>query len=491
MDGTSPAAAAILERVLLYLDGKSVAACAGVNKPWHALATLQSARRIECHVAQLPLRIARSRRRGLLGSVREVDVDVSFPDGFLAARQYERRLQDAARALQGAGHVRRLRLHAAALGAAPSDDEIRFGALAVRVLADALPGVAALDVGDCPAALLARGQFAGLRRLRRLRWFALGRNDRSSAAALAHVVAANVATLAELDARADVSDRVARMLCGAPHLARLNASGSPLSDDALLALVRARGARITHLELSDCARLTRLSVGQLTPRLLPRLAALDLYNVAAGMDTYAAVFHAHAHWPCLRDLKLKPVAAAPRRLGRAGDEMLEAIASNCPRLVALRLFGCHGITDAGLSAVLGSLGHLRELVVMHQPEDPVALDGDDSPEPPAQGAAASTDTNAAPGGLLLSLPSINDLWASMPALPSNALPQHTRNRAPAAAPDTPCLSDQPTSAGHRPFTSQALRRGVRSQRFNLLNLDMAYDSACAEHLAKLSHLHTL
>ncbi|KAJ1830613.1 hypothetical protein LPJ70_006870, partial [Coemansia sp. RSA 2708] len=28
-------------------------------------------------------------------------------------------------------------------------------------------------------------------------------------------------------------------------------------------------------------------------------------------------------------------------------------------------------------------------------------------------------------------------------------------------------------------------------RFNLLNLDMAYDSACAEHLAKLSHLHTL
>ncbi|KAJ2440205.1 hypothetical protein GGF42_007702, partial [Coemansia sp. RSA 2424] len=45
--------------------------------------------------------------------------------------------------------------------------------------------------------------------------------------------------------------------------------------------------------------------------------------------------------------------------------------------------------------------------------------------------------------------------------------------------------------GQRVFTSHALRKGVRSNRFNLLNLDMEYDSVCATHLAKLSHLHVL
>ncbi|KAJ1905284.1 hypothetical protein LPJ71_004595 [Coemansia sp. S17] len=107
---------------------------------------------------------------------------------------------------------------------------------------------------------------------------------------------------------------------------------------------------------------------------------------------------------------------------------------------------------------------------------------------------------AVANGLLLSLPSISDIWADIPSLPSNAIPQHSyaqihrvTDTPTSSAPDTPCLSDEPrrNANGQRVFTSHALRKGLRSNRFNLLNLDMEYDSVCATHLAKLTHLHVL
>ncbi|KAJ1729384.1 hypothetical protein LPJ61_003550 [Coemansia biformis] len=516
MDGTSPAAAAVIERVLSYLDSKTAATCKTLNRPWYALATIQSARNIDCHILQLPLRIAHYRRKGLLRSARGLTIDVSFVEGYLSPAAYERRIRDAAGLLQDSHMpVCHLKLHAPGAHSALTNDEIHYGTMALGHLMRALPGLTSLDLSDCPALLLAPPSdvhLASLRQLRQLSWLSLGSNDMTSATVLRRMVAANARTLVKLNGKGDVTDQTLRLLCAAPNFQQLDASGSSISDDGLLALVRSRGSSLRELTLSDCARLTRQSIAQLTPKLLPRLGSLDLYNVLVTTDTYQCLFNAQTSWPYLRDLKLKAAIprASPRQDSLANDDILEAIGRNCPRLVSLKLFGCHGTTDSGLSAVLGNLGYLRELVVMHQPTDPLDQEDDagsavaqstvtHTPSGSSSGANVSTAAAAAENDLLSSLPSISDIWASIPALPSNGLPQHGANThhsvqsPPSTAPNSPCPADTAGGAtsGQRVFTSGALRNGVRSQRFNLLNLDMTYDSVCAEHLAKLSHLHTL
>ncbi|KAJ1887915.1 hypothetical protein LPJ66_008851 [Kickxella alabastrina] len=525
MDGYSPAAATIIEHVLQYLAPREIAACQTVNRAWYALTAVQSVRHVDCHIMQLALRLAHYRRKGLVGAIRGLTIDVSFVDGFLSAPMYERRIRDAVAAVHGSGaRVRRIKIHMDGARSALTNSELRFGALACELLLRALPGLVALDLSECPAALLAGGgdeaggPLAQQVRLQHVRWFSLGRNDMSSAAALCCVVAANRHSLRTLYGRGDITDRALALLCNAPNLLRLDASGSSISDDALLALVRARGGELRELVLSDCSRLTRLSIAQLTPRLLPRLAALDLYNVMVTTDSYQSLFNAATRWPYLRDLKLKAAIphTSPRQDSLVNDDILIAIGRNCPRLVSLRLFGCHGITDDGLSAILGNLGYLRELVVMHNATDTGAGAGPGPGPGPAaarstaaRSAAARSAATANSNALLLSLPSISDIWASIPSLPSNAVPrQQAQPRTqpllrpvadispPSTAPGSPCVSgEQPqphrNASGARVFTSQALRNGVRSKCFNLLNLDMEYDSVCAEHLARLTHLHVL
>ncbi|KAJ2715976.1 hypothetical protein H4R19_000907 [Coemansia spiralis] len=509
MDGASPAAAAVIERVLAFVDSKTVATCKTLNRTWYTLATAQSARNIDCHILQLPLRIAHYRRKGLLKSARSLTVDVSFVEGYLSPPAYERRVREAAALLQSSlMPVSHLKLHATSTHTALTDDEIHHGTVTIGHLTRALPSLASLDLSDCPAPLLtsSRGEcLANLGRLRLLKWLSLGSNDMTSATLLRRMVRANAHTLVKLDGRGDVTDQTLRLLLDAPRLQQLDASGSSISDDGLLALLRKRGGSLRELILSDCVRLTQHSIAQLTPKLLPRLVSLDLYNVLVTTDTYQKLFNAQTHWPYLRDLKLKAAIprASPRQDSRANDDILESIGRNCPRLISLRLFGCHGTTDSGLSAVLGNLGYLRELVVMHQPTDPLDDDEEDngSDAEDVRGAPSNTPTavSSAASGLLASLPSAADIWASIPSLPSNGLPQHSSSARhavqspPPTAPNSPCPADTAdgTSSGQRVFTSGALRNGVRSQRFNLLNLDMTYDSVCAEHLAKLSHLHTL
>ncbi|KAI7827829.1 hypothetical protein BX661DRAFT_205423 [Kickxella alabastrina] len=378
MDGYSPAAATIIEHALQYLTPREIAACQTVNRAWYALTAVQSVRHVDCHIMRLALRLAHYRRKGLAGAIRGLTIDVGFVDGFLSAPMYEQRIRDAVAAVHGSGaRVRRIKIHMDGARSALTNSELRFGALACELLLRALPGLVALDLSECPAALLAGGgdeaggPLAQQVRLQHVRWFSLGRNDMSSAAALCCVVAANRHSLRALYGRGDITDRALALLCNAPNLLRLDASGSSISDDALLALVRARGGDLRELILSDCSRLTRLSIAQLTPRLLPRLAALDLYNVMVTTDSYQSLFNVATRWPYLRDLKLKAAIphTSPRQDSLVNDDILIAIGRNCPRLVSLRLFGCHGITDDGLSAILGNLGYLRELVVMHNATD--------------------------------------------------------------------------------------------------------------------------
>ncbi|KAJ2803307.1 hypothetical protein H4R20_002944 [Coemansia guatemalensis] len=513
MDGSSPAAAAIIERVMPYLGKKTISTCKTLNRTWYTLATIQSARDIDCHIVQLPLRIAHYRRKGLLGSARCLTVDVSFVEGFLSPSMYERRILDAAALLQSSPMpIRRLRVHAPGTHSALSDSEIHYGAMALDSLVRALPGLTALDLGDCPVGLLhspGSVPLLELPKLQQIKWFSLGRNDMSSATALRHLVNCSLDTLVMLDGKGDITDQTIRMLCGAPNFQRLDASGSNISDGALLALARSRGSQLQELVLSDCSRLTERSIAQLTPALLPKLVSLDLYNVMVTTDTYQCLFNAQTFWPYLRDLKLKAAIPhiSPRQDSMVNDDILEAIGKNCPRLVSLRLFGCHGITDDGLSAILGNLGYLRELVVMHHSSDPASPSRNDATVPgsPPMSAeplgslnshiTATPASSSQENGLLLSLPSVNDIWASIPSLPSNALPRHHHalESPPPSMPSSPCPTSYSRSGSdsQRMFTSHALRNGVRSQRFNLLNLDMAYDSVCAEHLAKLSHLHVL
>ncbi|KAJ2703597.1 hypothetical protein FB645_003866 [Coemansia sp. IMI 203386] len=527
MDGHSPAAVAIIEHILPYLGRKDIAACQTVNKAWYALTMIHSARDVDCHVVRLPLRMAAYRRRGLTNAIRGFSVDVSFVEGYLSAPMYERRVQDAASCVTELGpRVRYLKLHMAGAHSALTNDELRSGAMACAQILRGLPGLIKLDLSECPAALFggrngASSLLAEQTRLQHIRWFSMGRNDMSSAAALCRVVAANRHSLRTLEGRGDVTDKAMQLLCEAPNLRRLDASGSSISDDALLALVSARGDRLRDLVLSDCTRLTRYSIAQLTPQVLPKLATLDLYNVMVTTDSYQNLFNSATHWPYLRDLKLKAAIphVSPRQDSLVNDDILEAIGRNCPRLVSLRLFGCHGITDDGLSAILGNLGYLRELVVMHNATEAAA---DDVAEDNANDQNADMlDTDATgSNALLLSLPSISDIWANIPSLPANASSSSNLTSNPSSRPDQNAASalhmrsagdySLPSSASSSPyigsdqqpssqrstrrsrvFTSQALRNGVRSKRFNLLNLDMEYDSVCAEHLASLTHLHVL
>ncbi|KAJ2720722.1 hypothetical protein GGI07_004449 [Coemansia sp. Benny D115] len=546
MDGYRPAAATIIEHILPYLDSKDVAACRAVNRVWHALATVHSARDVDCHILRLPLRLAHFKRKKLAGAIRSLTIDIGFVEGFLSPAMYERRICDAVSAVHTSGAaVRRLKLHMPTASSSLTSSELRYGLMACSLLLRELPQLLSLDLSECPAALLAGSDkgadmFCQQRLLRQIRWFALGSNDMSSAATLARLVEANQPSLRTVHGFGDVTDHTLALLANAPNLQRLDASGSSVSDKALLDLVRARGSNLRNLILSDCTRLTHRSIAQLTPQALPRLAVLDLYNVMVTTDSYQHLFNASTFWPYLRDLRLKAAIphTSPRQDSLVNDDILEAIGSNCPRLSSLRLFGCHGITDDGLSAILGNLGNLRELVVMHNAAElssDAAAAAAAASEPTVSAARAhspqqapleqpSTSSNA----LLLSLPSISDIWASIPSLPSNALapqplPSHAAPPAqrhhvlrsaseispPSTAPSSPCVSGrqhqaqaqahtqrqrrQPhrNSSGARVFTSDALRNGVRSKRFNLLNLDMEYDSACAEHLARLTHLHVL
>ncbi|KAJ2070372.1 hypothetical protein IW146_009512 [Coemansia sp. RSA 922] len=533
MDGSSPATAVVIELILPYLNKKTLASCKTLNKAWFALTTLHATRSLDCHILRLPLRIMHFRRKGLLSLVRSLTVDISYLEGFLSAPMYERRINDAVSLLQNLPvNIRHIKVHMPGASTTLTDAEIRFGTMAFTMLLQALPNLATLDLSDCPVALLAAAQrhdapFSRLGRLRNIRWFALGSNDMSSAGELHRLVCANQHTLTALSGKSDVTDHTLIALSKAPRFSRLDASGSSISDDALLALVRARGLGLRELVLSDCTRLTKRSIAHLSPKLLPTLAVLDLYNIMVTTDAYQRLFNFATRWPYLRDLKLKAAIpdTSPRQDLLVNDDILEAIGRNCPRLVSLRLFGCHGITDNGLCSILGNLGYLRELVVMHSASDPVAP-GEDaaeqgdalvgrvrpvtmSPRPdnlnnglrlqtPAVNAPESPAAVA--NGLLLSLPSISDIWADIPSLPSNAIPQHghaqihrVTDTPTSSAPDTPCLSDEPrrNANGQRVFTSHALRKGLRSNRFNLLNLDMEYDSVCATHLAKLTHLHVL
>ncbi|KAJ2744204.1 hypothetical protein GGI20_003165 [Coemansia sp. BCRC 34301] len=516
MDGSNPAAAAVIALVLPYLNKKTLASCKTLNKAWLALTTLHSTRSLDCHILRLPLRIMHFRRKGLLGLVRALTVDISYLEGFVSAPMYERRINDAVALLQSAPvNIRHIKIHMPGASTTLTDAEIRFGSMAFAMLLQALPHLCSLDLSDCPVALLAAAQridhpFARLTRLQSIRWFSLGSNDMSSAAELHRLVSANQHTLTALSGKSDITDHTLLALSNAPRFARLDASGSSISDDALLALVRARGSGLRDLVLSDCTRLTKRSIAHLSPKVLPRLAVLDLYNIMVTTDAYQRLFNFGTRWPYLRDLKLKAAIpdTSPRQDLLVNDDILEAIGRNCPRLASLRLFGCHGITDNGLSSILGNLGYLRELVVMHSASDPVAPEengaelGDAPAADGGRGAPAtmSPRPDNANNGLLLSLPSISDIWADIPSLPSNAIPQHGHapvrriTDSPASsAPDTPSLSDEPrrNANGRRVFTSHALCKGVRSNRFNLLNLDMEYDSVCASHFAKLSHLHVL
>ncbi|KAJ1647755.1 hypothetical protein LPJ64_000933 [Coemansia asiatica] len=519
---------------------------------------IHSAREVDTHVVRLPLRMAAYRRRGLASAIRGFSVDVGFVEGYLSAPMYERRVHDAASAVAELGpRVRYLKLHMVGAQSALTDDELNFGSMACAQLLQRLPGLVKLDLSECPAALFGsqnghvRSLLAEQTRLQHIQWFSMGRNDMSSAVALCRVIAANRYSLRTLEGRGDVTDKTMQLLCEAPNLCRLDASGSSITDDALLALVRARGDKLRDLVLSDCTRLTRHSIAQLTPEVLPKLSTLDLYNVMVTTDSYQSLFNSATHWPYLRDLKLKAAIPhiSPRQDSLVNDDILDAIGRNCPRLVSLRLFGCHGITDDGLSAILGNLGYLRELVVMHNATDATADDGDDDDRAEDHAHGSNTDMLAADVGssaplaatassnaLLLSLPSITDIWANIPSLPSNANPgpssgsrsRFNQNAAsislaqqqahapgspmqihlrsvvddhslPSTASSSPCIGggdQQPSSQArntrrNRVFTSQALRNGVRSKRFNLLNLDMEYDSVCAEHLATLTHLHVL
>ncbi|KAJ2684814.1 hypothetical protein IWW39_004680 [Coemansia spiralis] len=532
MDGSSPATAVVIELVLPYLNKKTLASCKTLNKAWLALVTLHSTRSLECHILRLPLRIMHFRRKGLLSLVRSLTVDISYLEGFLSAPMYERRINDAVALLQNLPvNIRHIKIHMPGASTTLTNAEIRFGSMAFTLLLQALPNLATLDLSDCPVALLAASQrhdapFASLARLQNIRWFSLGSNDMSSAAELHRLVCANQHTLTAISGKGDITDRTLIALSKAPRFTRLDASGSSISDDALLTLVRARGSGLRELVLSDCTRLTKRSIAHLSPKALPTLAVLDLYNIMVTTDVYQRLFNFATRWPYLRDLKLKAAIpdTSPRQDLLVNDDILEAIGRNCPRLVSLRLFGCHGITDNGLSSILGNLGYLRELVVMHSASDPVAP-GEDVAEqggapagggrgepvtmsprlgnnvlrheaPALDGPEPSTTAN----GLLLSLPSISDIWADIPSLPSNAIPQHNHAQvqrvtgAPtSSAPDTPRLSEEPrrNANGQRIFTSRALQKGLRSNRFNLLNLDMEYDSVCASHFAKLAHLHVL
>ncbi|KAJ2809868.1 hypothetical protein H4S07_003013 [Coemansia furcata] len=522
MDGSSPATAAVIELVLPYLSTKTLASCRTLNKAWFALTTLHTTRSLDCHVLRLPLRIMHFRRKGLLSLVRSLTVDISYLEGFLSAPMYERRINDAAALLQNLPvNIRHIKVHMPGASTTLTDAEIRFGTMAFTTLLQALPNLSTLDLSECPVALLAAAQrhdapFGRLTRLQNIRWFSLGSNDMSSAAELYRLVCANQHTLTALSGKGDITDHTLIALSKASRFSRLDASGSSISDDALLAFVRARGSGLRELVLSDCTRLTKRSIAHLSPKVLPTLAVLDLYNIMVTTDAYQRLFNFATHWPYLRDLKLKAAIpdTAPRQDLLVNDDILEAIGRNCPRLVSLRLFGCHGITDNGLSSILGNLGYLRELVVMHSASDPVAPGEDPaehadalrpvpmSPRPdnnPNNALRAPEPTAAMANGLLLSLPSTSDIWADIPSLPSNAIPQHDHAQvhrvtdSPTSAPDTPCLSDEPrrNANGQRVFTSHALRKGLRSNRFNLLNLDMEYDSVCATHLAKLTHLHVL
>ncbi|KAJ1662081.1 hypothetical protein IW140_006169 [Coemansia sp. RSA 1813] len=503
MDGSSPAAAAIIERVISFLGKKELIACKTLNKTWLALTTSQSARNIDCHITQLPLRIAYYRRKGLLTTVRSLTVDLGYIDGYLSAPAYERRINNAAMLLGGLpATIRHLKLHMPDARTILSNSEIYFGSMALCQLLSALSRLITLDLSDCPVSLLdtpASSQLGNIMGLKTIRWFSLGRNDMSSAATLYHLVSANSQSLTALYGKSDIADKTLQALCTAPNLRCLDASGSSISDDALLELVETRGSKLRELVLSDCTSLTRRSISHLVPKALPQLASLDLYNVMVTTDTYQGLFNEQAHWPYLRDLKLKAAIphTSPRHDSLVNDDILEAIGQNCPRLVSLRLFGCHGITDNGLSSILGNLGYLRELVVMHSASEPTPATRDNT-------ASATVSATRSPRQPLSAdnSTSDNDFWADIPSLPRNALsqqqPLQTRHRSlvspPSTAPSSPRVPDGDaprTENGQRIFTSHALHRGVRSRRFNLLNLDMEYDSVCAEHLAKLSHLHIL
>ncbi|KAI8318358.1 RNI-like protein [Martensiomyces pterosporus] len=496
------------------------------------------------------------RRKGMLSAIRGLSIDISYIEGFLSGPMYERRIRDAVAMLKSSlPTIRKLKLRMVSAQSTLSNDEIRFGSMAFDLLIDALPDLVSLDLSDCSISVLTShaGRFSQLTRLQQIKWFSLGRNDMSSAAALHALVSANRHTLKTLCGKSDITDRVMQALCDAPNIQSIDASGANISDDALLTLIRARGSTMRELILSDCTRLTKRSIAQLTPKLLPKLASLDLYNVMVTTDTYQRLFNMNTFWPYLRDLKLKAAIppTSPRQDSLVNDDILEAIGRRCPRLMSLRLFGCHGITDDGLSSILGNLGYLRELVVMHSASDPIVENEDeddeyagtgnregghvsgtfgessynghtmqrdysndvdsDSGEAESSSSSGSSHVTAAanppppmipPGGLLLNVPSISDIWATIPSLPSNALPSRNTHAAYAhrivdtpqsTAPSSPCPSDQSrrSSRNQRVFTSQALRNGVRSKRFNLLNLDMEYDSVCAEHLSRLSHLHVL
>ncbi|KAI9500241.1 hypothetical protein GGI25_001164 [Coemansia spiralis] len=536
MDRSCPAVAAIIERVISYLGKKDLTVCKTINKTWYTLVTIQSARNIDCHVIQLPLRIAYYRRKGLLNTIRSLTIDLSYLDGYLSAPTYERRICDAAALLDGlSAPVRHLKLHIPDAHSALSNNEIYFGSMALSRILSVLPRLSALDLSDCPVSLLSSasgGEFSNLTRLQKIRWFSLGRNDMSSATALYHLVSSNQHTLTTLYGKSDVTDRTLQVLCTMPNLQRLDASGSSISDDSLLELVHSRGGSMRKLVLSDCTRLTRRSISHLVPKALPRLASLDLYNVMVTTDTYQSLFNAQTYWPYLRDLKLKAAIphTSPRHDSLVNDDILEAIGQNCPRLVSLRLFGCHGITDNGLSSILGNLGYLRELVVMHSASEPIANANIStrrdaiSTQHRAPSSHSTNTANATATASHLPQPSQlqlqsqsqfqvssntdsgnnnDDVWAGIPSLPSNAPPSHqhqpiqirrtTLVSPPSTAPNSPRVSDTSGRNERRQnvFTSHALHRGVRSKRFNLLNLDMEYDSVCAEHLAKLTHLHVL
>ncbi|KAJ2477109.1 hypothetical protein EV174_004721, partial [Coemansia sp. RSA 2320] len=380
MDGSSPATITIIEHILPYLDKKTLLSCKTLNRTWHRLTTLQATRRVDCHILRLPLRIMHYRRKGQLGSVRSLTVDISYLEGYMSAPMYERRINDAITLLQTTpANIRHLKVHMPGASSTLTNTEIHFGSLAFAQLLRTLPYLSTLDLSDCPVSLLSAtlhddNPLSRLTRLRQIRWFSLGSNDMSSAAALHRLVCANQRSLTALAGKGDITDSTLIALSNAPNIAKVDASGSSISDDSLLVLVRARGSCLRELILSDCTRLTKRSIAHLSPKMLPTLAALDLYNVMVTTDSYQRLFNASTRWPYLRDLKLKAAIpdVSPRHDLLVNDDILEAIGQNCPRLVSLRLFGCHGITDNGLSSILGNLGYLRELVVMHSSSDPVA-----------------------------------------------------------------------------------------------------------------------
>lgn len=497
MDGSSPASATIIEHILPYLNKKTLASCRHLNKAWYALEHIHSSRNIDSHILRLPLRLVNCRRQGMLGVIRSLTIDISFIEDYLSASMYETRMQEAATSIQTLlANIRHLKIHMPGTHSATlTDQEAYYGCLAFAHLIQCLPQVSALDVSECSAQLLESqavvGALAGMERLQSIRWFKMGRNDMSSARTLYGLVRSNQRTLTTVYGKGDVSNQLLYALCDAPNIKKIDASGSSISDDALMALVKSRGRSLRELTLSDCTWLTKRSITSLTPKQLPCLMSLDLYNVMVTTDAYQTLFNARMHWPYLQDLKLK--AAIPQRSPQedslVNDDILESIGRNCPRLASLRLFGCHGITDNGLSSILGNLGYLRELVVMHSASDPA--EGNLASETAgAAGAAAAPGPSPRPdnaNGLFQSLPSIQDIWSSLPGLPSNA----TTTSCPSAPAANNNNRPRCNSQGQRVFTSDAMCNGVRSKRFNLLNLDMEYDSVCVEHLSKLSHLQVL